>query len=159
MGEPTDLRPIWIGRPTSLDDGGPVDEPYDAAAARGFEIVGGFEVIEAAARRHPHKLAVDDGTTRLTYAEFLDRVYGLAERLRRLTDPNSVVASVTYNSAASPIMIMACAMIGRILAPIDAGHPPERKTAIFSEFRRMRGAARGGRGRRPWLRSGVGSAP
>jgi acyl-coenzyme A synthetase/AMP-(fatty) acid ligase len=124
----------WIEqRPCALDAGGPVDVPYDPDDARDFENLGGIEVIERTARRLPDKVAVDDGSIRLTYAEFIDRVYGLAARLIETTESGSVVASIVPNSAASPIIIMACALSGRILVPIDAGHPVERQEAIFAQ--------------------------
>jgi acyl-coenzyme A synthetase/AMP-(fatty) acid ligase len=125
---------LWIeGRPVALDENGPADVIYDAAGAADFETIGGFEVIERAAHNNPNKVAIDDGTIRLTYAEFLDRVYGLAEQLIAKTTQNSVVASVVPNTAASPVVIMACALSGRVLVPMDAGHPLERNQAIFAE--------------------------
>jgi acyl-coenzyme A synthetase/AMP-(fatty) acid ligase len=134
MSDTIEARPRWIeGRPIPLDGGGPVDEPYDAEMAQAFETLGGFEVIERTAQRHPHKVAVDDGAIRLTYAQFIDRVYGLAERLIASCSPGAVVASLVHNGAAAPIITMACAMSGVILAPIDAGHPLERQAAIFAQ--------------------------
>ena len=98
------------GRPVSLDADGPTDVPYDAQRAKDFESIGGFEVIARTARDNPDKVAVDDGEDRLTYAQFLDRVYGLAERLDALTESSSIVASVVPNSVAATIIIMACAL-------------------------------------------------
>ena len=130
----TSLAALWIeGRPVALDENGPTNVMYDAAGAADFETIGGFEVIERAAHNNPDKVAIDDGTIRLTYAEFLDRVYGLAELLISNTTHNSVVASVVPNTAASPVVIMACALSGRVLVPLDAGHPLERNHAIFAE--------------------------
>jgi acyl-coenzyme A synthetase/AMP-(fatty) acid ligase len=128
------LQPLWIeGRPVPLDGGGPVGVPYDAASARDFETIGGFEVVERAARNKPDKVAVDDGNLRLTYAQFIDRVYGLAQRIIAASESGSVVVSVVPNTVVSPIVIMACALSGRVLVPIDASHPPERQQAIFAE--------------------------
>ena len=126
--------PVWRDRgETPIDLGGPVDQPYDREAAEGFETRGGIEVIEAVAQRAPHRVAVYDGRLRLTYGEFMDRVYGLAAELLERTRPGAPVAALVHNTAASPIIIMACAMVGRILVPIDAGHPRERQTAIFAQ--------------------------
>jgi acyl-coenzyme A synthetase/AMP-(fatty) acid ligase len=134
MSDRSIIRPTWIeGRPVPLDGGGPVDQPYDAEAARGFETVGGVEVIERAARRAPHKIAVDDGTVRLTYAELIDRAYGLAWRLDGAAEKGSIVACVVHNTAAAPVIILACAMSGLVLAPIDAAHPRDRQVAIFAQ--------------------------
>ncbi len=130
----TATPPFWI-KPISipLDANGPAEVPYDRDNARDFETIGPFEVVERAARNNLDKVAVDDGSIRLTYAQFLDRVYGLAERLMEATKSGSTVVSVLPNSAVSPIVIMACALSGRILVPIDASHPPERQRAIFAE--------------------------
>jgi acyl-coenzyme A synthetase/AMP-(fatty) acid ligase len=128
------VQPTWIDSSLPrLDFGGPTDVAYDSNAARDFENIPGVDVIERAARNNPHKIAIDDGTVRLTYAQFVDRVYGLAERLQSMTEHSSVVASVVPNDAAAPIIIMACALSGRILVPIDATHPQDRQQAIFAE--------------------------
>ena len=47
--------------------GGPTDVAYDSDAARDFENIPGVDVIERAARNSPHKIAIDDGTVRLTW--------------------------------------------------------------------------------------------
>ena len=128
------VQPTWINSSLArLDFGGPTDVAYDSAAARDFETLPGIEVIERAARNDPHKIAIDDGNVRLTYAQFVDRAYGLAERLRSATECGSIVASVVPNDAAAPIIIMACALSGRTLVPIDATHPQDRQQAIFGE--------------------------
>jgi acyl-coenzyme A synthetase/AMP-(fatty) acid ligase len=130
---PTKPTSIWIdGSPDTLGCG-PVEVAYDGEAARKFETLGGFAAVENAARKFPDKIAVDDGEIRLTYAQFIDRVYGLAECINSATEPNSVVTSVLPNTSAAPIAIMACALSGRILVPIDASHPLERQQAIFAE--------------------------
>jgi acyl-coenzyme A synthetase/AMP-(fatty) acid ligase len=130
----TSVSPLWIERHSiPLDLEGPVDVSYDSQAARDFESIGGFEVIERAAGNNPHKIAVDDGNLRLTYAQFIDRVYGLAARLISATENGSVVVSVVPNTVVSPIIIMACALLGRVLVPIDASHPPDRQEAIFAQ--------------------------
>ncbi len=134
MSQPQHVPPFWIeGRPVPLDADGPTDLPYDADGAKDFESLGGVAVIARKANDNPDKIAVDDGQNRLTYSQFLDRVYGLAERLNTLTENGSVVASIVPNSVAAPIIIMACALTGRVLVPIDATHPRERQQAIFSE--------------------------
>ena len=134
LQQPRNLPPLWIeGRSKPIDADGPVDVPYDADSARDFETGNAFDVIERAARKYPKKVAVNDGRVRLTYGQFIDRVYGLAERVVGVTEAGSAVASVVPNTVVSPIVIMACAISGRILVPIDASHPPERQEAIFAE--------------------------
>ena len=126
-----DLR--WIDRsPAAIDFNGPVDIDYDAEAAALLE-QRGVEAIERAAARWPERMVLDDGTTRLTYAALMDRVHGLAGRILDATSPGAVVASLTYNSVAGPIIVLACTLAGRTMAPIDAGHPLERQQSIWRE--------------------------
>ena len=124
----------WIDdRPVPLDFGGPVDVPYDRDAVRLLREEGGLAAVRAAAARYPDKVAVFDGKLELTYAEFLDRVNGLAARLIAQWPERTILASLVHNSAASPVIIMATAMAGHLLVPIDAGHPGQRQAAIFQE--------------------------
>ena len=129
--DPNDLQ--WIDRsPGAIDLNGPTDIAYDAEAAALLEHHG-VEAIERAAARWPDKVVVDDGVTRLTYAALIDRVYGLAGRILDQTPPGAVVASLSHNSVAGPIIILACALTRRTLAPIDAAHPFERQEAIWRQ--------------------------
>ena len=116
-----------------IDHGGPRSRPYAADLAALLETSGGVAAVEEAARRMPDKVVIDDGVTQLTYRMLLDRVYGLAERLLRETADGAVLVSLVGNTAAAPVIIMACGMAGRILAPIDATHPRERQEAILRE--------------------------
>lgn len=134
QNDPTSGGLIWDeGGAQPLDRGGPTDRPYDAALARQFVETGGFSVIETVAKRYPDKIAVDDGRRTLTYAAFLRRVYALAAQIERNTQPGDVLVSLCGHTATSTVMIMATAMSGRILVPIDAGHPEERQRAIFEQ--------------------------
>jgi acyl-coenzyme A synthetase/AMP-(fatty) acid ligase len=112
--------------------GGPRDVPYEPIREPPIDS-GGLTGFERIARLHASRIAVDDGVTRLTYAELLDRVYGLANALEQSTRPGDPVASILHNRAAGPIVILASALMGRVLIPIDAGHPRERQVAIFAE--------------------------
>ncbi len=128
------VQPFWMeDRPVALDADGPADVPYNRDRAKEFELLDGFEVIARTARENADKVAVNDGQDSLTYAQFLDRVYGLAERLDKFAADCSIVSSIIPNNIAAPIAIMACALSGRVLVPIDAAHPLERQRAIFSE--------------------------
>lgn len=132
MEKPFDPNELdWIeASPGPPDFNGPVDVSYDAEAAALLE-QRGAEAIEQAAARWPGRVVLDDGVTRLTYAELMDRVHGLAGRLLDETPPGAVVASLIHNSVAGPIIVLACAMAERTLASIDAGHPRERQEAIW----------------------------
>lgn len=132
MEKAYDLNDLqWIDRsPGAIDLNGPTDIAYDAEAAALLEHHG-VEAIERAAARWPDKVVVDDGVLRLTYAELIDRVYGLAGRILDQTPAGGVVVSLSHNGVAGPIIVLACAMAGRTLAPIDAGHPVERQQSIW----------------------------
>lgn len=104
-----------------------------AAIAAALQREGGIAAVEWAARLSPHKVVVDDGALQLTYADMLDRVYGLAHALEAETAPAAVIASLVPNSAVCTVITLACAMTGRILVPIDSSHTSERQRAIFEE--------------------------
>jgi acyl-coenzyme A synthetase/AMP-(fatty) acid ligase len=135
MDEVTGLPKVrWIeDRPPASRVGALSSVPYDRQTVRLHSEKGGVTAVCAAAARYPEKLAVFDGKLALTYAEFIDRVNGLAERLMSQRPESAILASITHNSAASPVIIMATAMAGHLLVPIDAGHPPQRQAAIFKE--------------------------
>lgn len=124
----------WLqGGAVPLDRAGPQDWPYDAALAAAFREAGGIAVIETIAARHPDKVAVDDGARSLTYSVFLRNVFALCERILDRTSPGDVITSVCGHTCESTVIIMAAAMSGRILVPIDSGHPIERQKAIFDQ--------------------------
>ena len=132
-GGPGQVAPSWIaGRPVPLDFGGPDSVPYEPMPA-GTGVIAGLEAAERAAARDPEKTAIHDGVTRLSYREMLDRVHGLAPRIANALAPGVPVASLLHGSTAAPVVVLACALAGRPLIPIDAGHPRERAAALFEE--------------------------
>jgi acyl-coenzyme A synthetase/AMP-(fatty) acid ligase len=92
-----------------------------------------FSRLERAAKKFPNKVAVTDGTVSLTYAELLDRCYGLANQIVQAVKPGGVVASLVHNGPAATCTIAAALAAGRTFIPIDAGHPTERQTVLFAE--------------------------
>jgi acyl-coenzyme A synthetase/AMP-(fatty) acid ligase len=123
----------WIeNRPVPLDFGGPADVPYEPLSDSSAAILG-LQAVERAASLDPAKTAIFDGEISLTYADLLDRTYGLAHRLAAQLPAGSAVVSLVYGNAAAPVIILACAAAGLTLIPIDAGHPVERAAAIFDE--------------------------
>lgn len=123
----------WLEtRPVPLDFGGPEGVPYIPIPHASSTILG-LAAVERAAARNPGKTAIFDGQIGLTYAELLDRTYGLAHRLAAFLQAGAPVVSLAHGSAAAPVIILACAAAGLTLIPIDAGHPMERAAAIFAE--------------------------
>ncbi len=74
-----------------------------------------------------------DGQLALTYAELLDRAYGLARTIEALVPPEGVVSSIIHNGPAATAALLAVFGSGRTYVPIDAGHPPERQKALLAE--------------------------
>lgn len=121
----------WISDPTRpADFGGPTEVPYQPPPT---DCELGFEIVERIARSAPDKVAVWDGRLALTYAELLNRAYGLAEAIEREVAADGVVASITHNGPAATAAMLAVIGCGRIHVPIDAGHPPERQKALLAE--------------------------
>lgn len=125
------LGPIkWISEPSRPPDfGGPVDVAYEPLVAD----CDGFELVERAARNRPDKVAVWDERLALTYAELLDRAYGLAETVAALVPVGGVVASVIRNGPAATAALLAVFGSGRTYVPIDANHLPERQDLLLAE--------------------------
>jgi acyl-coenzyme A synthetase/AMP-(fatty) acid ligase len=124
----------WIdARPVPLDHAGPIDRPFDIDNVALVETGDAIVAIEEMAKRYPDKPVIFDGVRHLTYAEFLDRAYGLAGELIARFPAGSVLSSLVHNSAVAPIVVFASAMAGCVLVPIDATHPLERQSAIWSE--------------------------
>src|SRR4051794_29508374 len=88
----------WISESSRpVDFGGPTEVVYEPLPT---DCGVGFETVERVARRHPNKIAVWDGQFALTYAELLDRAYGLAERIAALVPAGGAVASIIHNGPA-----------------------------------------------------------
>ena len=86
--------------------------------------------LEAAARRHADRLAVQDGAASLTYRELADRARRIAAafaaRLER-PGPVAVLAPFDLSSACAVLGVLAA---GRGVIPLDADHPDARNRLI-----------------------------
>lgn len=121
----------WISDPARpADFGGPTEVPYEPLPP---DCDFGFGVIERVARRAPDKVAVRDGQLALTYAELLDRAYGLAAMIEARVPAEGVVSSIIHNGPAATAALLAVIGSGRTYVPIDAGHPPERQRVLLAE--------------------------
>jgi acyl-coenzyme A synthetase/AMP-(fatty) acid ligase len=121
----------WLeSRPVPVDFGGPEDvayTPFDPMES-------GIARFEAMAARFHGKVAVDDGTRALTYAQTRQAVHALAARLAALDRPGPV-AALLHPTASFPVVFLAHLAVGRPLVPVDAGDPPDRQAAILRESR------------------------
>jgi acyl-coenzyme A synthetase/AMP-(fatty) acid ligase len=125
-------EPVWI-KPMDLpiDFGGPVDVPFTPLPESARD--NSFISLEWLVESFGDRVAVTDGVTSLTYSQFADRVYGLAAEIASKVEPGGVVASVIHNTPLAAVVMLATVAAGRVLIPIDAGHPIERQAALFAE--------------------------
>ena len=73
-----------------------------------------------AARRTPTRIAVDDGTDRISYADLDRRADALAATLRASgSRPGDRIATLTGNSAAHIVLFFACARARLVLVPLS----------------------------------------
>jgi acyl-coenzyme A synthetase/AMP-(fatty) acid ligase len=130
-----DVAPLhWIDRrPVDLDFGGPEAVTYTPLPERPEEVLS-IAQVERVVRAHADKVAIFDGVVRLTYADLLDRIYGLAREIATTVEPGGVLAAVVHSGALAPVAVMTSVISGRVLALIDAGHPIERQRALFAEL-------------------------
>src|SRR6056297_1957909 len=77
--------------------------------------------LRKTARMHPDRVAVDDGTLALTYAELDERSDRLANALRdRGAVPGeSTVAVLSENRGETVVLAYACAKLGCLLATLN----------------------------------------
>ena len=72
------------------------------------------------ARRTPGRIAVDDGTDRISYADLDKRADALARTLRAIgCRPGDRVATLSSNSAAHIVLFFACARARLVLVPLS----------------------------------------
>lgn len=126
------------GRTDGNTDGHPYEEPGKSArftAGPAAPVRTLVDVFEASVRAHPDELALDDGTTRLTYRALAAEV----ERRRRALDAAGVglgdrvgvrVPSGTTELYAGILAVLAA---GAAYVPVDAEDPDERAELVFGE--------------------------
>ena len=115
-----------------LDFEGPVDIIFERFEDAWIErpIMARFEQI---AVRHAERVAVDDGTTRMTYRMLRRSVYSLALRIEAVAPPGRPVGILLPHNAFFPLAALACLAIGRPYVPIDLKHPAARIDEIIRE--------------------------
>ena len=92
-----------------------------------------FEVFAAVAERQPDHPAVDDGITRLSYAELRDRALALGARVAARVPADGLVGVLVPTAAACPVAWLACLAARRPFLPLDPHLPPAHNQAIVAE--------------------------
>ncbi|HWD28004.1 MAG TPA: AMP-binding protein [Rhizomicrobium sp.] len=82
-----------------------------------------FECFRHVACQHPSRVAIDDGTVRLSYAQVLDRATALAHRVADETAPDDLVGILLPSCADFTIAMLACLAAGRLFVPLDSHYP------------------------------------
>ena len=93
------------------------------------------DVIAEVAARQPDHVAVDDGTSRLTYGELCDRALLLGARIAASVPDDGLVGVLVPTTALYPIAWFACLAARRAFLPLDPSAPPARIQAIVAESR------------------------
>jgi non-ribosomal peptide synthetase component F len=92
-----------------------------------------FDVFAAIAARQPDHLAVDDGTTHLSYAELRDRALQLGARIAALVPADGLVGVAVPTNALHPVAWLACFAARRPFLQLDPHLPAARNQAIVAE--------------------------
>jgi thioesterase domain-containing protein/acyl-CoA synthetase (AMP-forming)/AMP-acid ligase II/acyl carrier protein len=125
----------WSNIPDhSLDRDGPRFRPYQRMGA-GFSGVSVFEHLKGITVRHPGKLAISDGATRLTYSELLQAVEALSRRIAAAVPPGHAVGILQANSAWHAVAMLACMAAGRPSVPLNLRDPGPRINEIVAAGR------------------------
>ncbi|WP_305728553.1 Pls/PosA family non-ribosomal peptide synthetase [Kocuria sp. SM24M-10] len=93
------------------------------------------DVVMDTVARHPDATAVDDGTTVLSYAEFLERVEAQAQRLWDLDigRGDRVGIRVPSGSVDLYVAILGTIFAGAAYVPVDFDDPDERAATVWEE--------------------------
>jgi amino acid adenylation domain-containing protein len=94
-----------------------------------------LDILEATARRHPHALALDDGSTKLTYRALLWEVNGLRLRLTRagIGVGDRVAVRMPSGTVDLYVSILGALSAGAAYVPVDFDDPDERAELVFAE--------------------------
>jgi amino acid adenylation domain-containing protein len=129
----TDLDDAWqCAGDRPLDLGGPSDvpfEPFDDGAIEN-SVISRFHEM---AVRYPTRTAIDDGETRLTYAEVWRITCHLARRVESIVPAGRPVAVILPNATLFPVAALACLAVGRPYVAIDLDYPTARNAEILRE--------------------------
>lgn len=92
-----------------------------------------FQHFAECAAQFTDSPAVDDGTTRLTYRELLERAQALGAHIADTVPEHRLVGVLVPNSAVYPIAWLGCLAARRGFLPLDPHAPAGRNLAIAAE--------------------------
>lgn len=92
-----------------------------------------FATFAAIAATYPNKVAVDDGTERLTYVQLHRSALHTAACLAAAVPPSRLVAIATGTNVYCTIAMLACLAARRPFAVLDPSYPHARNAAIAAE--------------------------
>ncbi|MFD4182627.1 AMP-binding protein, partial [Rhodococcus sp. NPDC058514] len=94
-----------------------------------------IDIVIATAEANPDALAIDDGSTTLTYLELLEEMYGGAQRLGEagVGAGDRVGIRMPSGSYSLYVAILSVLAAGAAYVPVDADDPDERAELVFGE--------------------------
>lgn len=120
----------WSNVPEyALDQGGPVLRPYQRMGVD-FANITVFDHLRDIAKQYPNKLAISDGTTRLTYSQLFQAVEMLSHRIAAVVPNGQAIGILQANSAWYPVAILASMAVGRPSVPLNMRDPYSRTNEI-----------------------------
>jgi thioesterase domain-containing protein/non-ribosomal peptide synthetase component F len=118
----------------SLDREGPRFRPYRRMGP-GFSGVCVIEHLNNIAKRHPGKLAVSDGTIRLTFSELLQAVEVLSRQIAAAVPVGQAIGILQANTALHAVAMLASMAAGRPCVPLNIRDPNSRISEIVAAGR------------------------
>ncbi|RWM21430.1 MAG: AMP-dependent synthetase [Mesorhizobium sp.] len=125
----------WSNVPDyALDQGGPVLRPYQRMGVD-FANVAVFDHLRDITSLYPDKLAISDGTNRLTYSELFRAVETLSHRIAAIVPDGQAVGILQANSVWYPVAMLASMAAGRPSVPLNTRDPGSRTNEIIAAAR------------------------
>lgn len=91
-----------------------------------------IEHFEAIVKKHPKKIAINDGHTILTYHEVLIRVNRIADQIQSSSNDNDPIIILLENNTFFLCSMLACLYTGRGYISLDAGYAHQRNQQIIT---------------------------
>ena len=88
-----------------------------------FAKIAVFDHLKGITRQYPDKLAISDGTNRLTYSELFRAVEALSHRIAAIVPNGQAIGILQANSAWYPVAMLASMAVGRPSVPLNTRDP------------------------------------